>query len=176
MEFKLYFSKSKIKNFEIVSFAIFVPAVICLFIGEIDTFFFKFDLFCIFFSGIFSLYFFKIRNDKKCQIILSEKGLFNRSLSNQFILWEHIKTSYVVSVYGQKTINIILVKGKKIETNYKSFIGFVNKIYKIKGFSLSLSFIDCDEDKIAIYINEFLNSDDQKREKLLKELTSNYYV
>ncbi len=119
--------------------------------------------FAILFFGLGILLGIFIIFDRKPQIIISENGIWDRSLKQEQINWEQIKETYPIDINNQKFISIVVDQTFEFKKKQYKWIGNLNKFIGVQRLNLNLSQIKIDEVIVSELLNKIINSEKNER-------------
>ncbi len=162
-EIKLY--KSRWKGIKLIALSVpFVIAGIWMISKEQKgTFDYFMGWFAILFFGLGILLGIFIIFDRKPQIIISENGIWDRSLKQEQINWEQIKETYPIDINNQKFISIVVDQTFEFKKKQYKWIGNLNKFIGVQRLNLNLSQIKIDEVIVSELLNKIINSEKNER-------------
>ena len=111
--------------------------------------------------------------DKRPQIIINENGIWDRTTKQKEIKWEQIKESYLIDIYNQKFISIVVDETFVFKKNAFSWLNKLNKYVGAQELNINLSQIKIDENKLTDFINNIRVSEKHQRNNLIKNFNSN---
>ena len=111
--------------------------------------------------------------DKRPQIIINENGIWDRTTKQKEIKWEQIKESYLIEIYNQKFISIVVDETFVFKKNAFRWLNKLNKYVGAQELNINLSQIKIDENKLTDFINNIRVSEKYQRNNLIKNFNSN---
>ena len=112
--------------------------------------------------GLFTIF------DKRPQIIITETGVWDRTLKQNEIKWEEIIEAYLIEINKQRFISIAVVDTFEFKTKQAKWVGSFNEYIGAQKLNLNLSQIKTDENKLTQLINQLMVSEKEERNALLK--------
>jgi len=167
-EYKLYKSRRKAFKLLLLS-SLFVFAGIYL-VNQPNTSKFMAWL-CILFFGLgISLGLFQIL-DRRPQIIVNELGIFDRTIHRDFINWEIIHNAYLINIYRQKFICLVVDEQfgpSKTKDKLTQKMVSVSKAIGFQELNVNVGNIEVNADMLLEFILTMRTAERPKRETLLK--------
>lgn len=111
--------------------------------------------------------------DRRAQIIINENGIWDRTTKQDEIKWEQIRESYLIDIYNQKFISIVVDETFIFKKNAFSWLNKLNKYVGAQELNINLSQIKIDENKLTDFINNIRISEKYQRNNLIKNFNSN---
>ena len=111
--------------------------------------------------------------DKRPQIIINENGIWDRTIKQNEIKWEQIKESYLLEIYNQKFISIVVDETFVFKKNIFSWLKKLNKYVGAQELNINLSQIKIDENKLTDFINNIRMSEKNLRNNQIQNFNSN---
>ena len=163
-DIKLYKSPLKSVRLFLLSSVFVIPIFWIIFSGDkIET---SLWLCIIFFGLIFLFSLFNIV-DRRVQIVINKTGIWDRSISQDVIEWELIKSANETNVYKQIFISLDLDKGFIIKKKQYKWAKKLNELFGAKEINLNLSYIKVDIEKFITLIEVLSHSQIEEREHLI---------
>ncbi|MBS9463431.1 hypothetical protein KIM67_13520 [Flagellimonas sp. 389] len=123
--------------------------------------------------GIFNLF------DKRPQIILNEIGIFDRSISQDFINWELIRNAYPFAVGRERFICLVVdeqFKPSKKKGRFYKGVAKLNEAIGAQELNINLGQVQKINDiKLTLFILQMSKATKTDKAKLLKNLPSKVY-
>ncbi|MEC4005858.1 STM3941 family protein [Flavobacterium sp. SUN052] len=116
--------------------------------------------------GVFTLL------DKRVQIIINEKGIFDKTLKQGLIKWEQIIEVYPIDINNQKFISIVVDETFEFKKNQYKWTEKLNYLVGAQKLNLNLSQIKIDENKLSELINKIANSEKNERLNFIRKFSS----
>ncbi|SHJ21539.1 STM3941 family protein [Flavobacterium terrae] len=110
--------------------------------------------------------------DNRPQIIINENGIWDRTTKQTEIKWEQIKESYLIDIYNQKFISIVVDETFVFKKNTFSKLNKLNKYIGAQELNLNLSQIKIDENKLTDFINTIRISEKSIRNNQIQNFNS----
>ncbi|POY40299.1 hypothetical protein C3L50_06540 [Flavobacterium alvei] len=114
--------------------------------------------------------------DKRPQIIINENGIWDRTIKQNEIKWEQIKESYLIDIYNQKFISIIVDDTFVFKKNAFSWLSNLNKYVGAQKLNINLSQIKINEAKLTDFINNIRRTEKYQRNNLIKNFNSDQTI
>lgn len=111
--------------------------------------------------------------DRRAQIIINENGIWDRTTKQDEIKWEQIRESYLIDIYNQKFISIVVDETFIFKKNAFSWLNKLNKYVGAQELNINLSQIKIDENKLTDFINNIRISEKYQRNNQIKNFNSN---
>lgn len=161
--------KSRLKAFRLIAVSsIFVIPSLFFIISQDDPKFI-FWICTGFFSIGYAVAFINIF-DKKPQIIINSKGIWDRSLKFETILWDDILDAYSVNIRREKFIALVvkpeIVKRKKL---YK-WAESINRFAGAQKINLYSGNVKVDNNKLLSAIKQLSNEKPENRSSIISKL------
>ncbi|WP_026980936.1 STM3941 family protein [Flavobacterium suncheonense] len=121
--------------------------------------------------GLFHLF------DKRPQIIINELGIFDRTTLKDFINWEIINDAYLIDIYNQKFICLVVDKEYKPSNKKNDFYKLAVKLNEKIGaqeLNIALGQIDIDPNDFLQFIIEMKNAEGNNKTKLILDGIKHY--
>ncbi len=118
--------------------------------------------------GLFHLF------DKRPQIVINENGLWARYTKQGLIEWEFITDAYLMNVYGQEFIPLILDKSFKIKSKHYKWAEWINKRLGAQRVNIHVDPIQVDPIKFAVFIRIMIQADEATRKEIVHTLPYRY--
>ncbi|MEM7486186.1 MAG: STM3941 family protein [Bacteroidota bacterium] len=123
--------------------------------------------------GIFNLF------DKRPQIILNEIGIFDRSISQDYINWELIQNAYPIAISGQRFICLVVdekFKPSKKKGRFSKSVAKLNEAIGAQELNINLGQVQKINDiKLTLFILQMSKANKTDKAELLKSLPSKVY-
>ncbi|RTZ02689.1 hypothetical protein EKL98_12545 [Flavobacterium bomense] len=164
-EIRLY--KNPIKSLRLLLLSsLFVIPSIWFIVNEKET---KFIFwFCVCFFGIgFLISVFNIL-DRRVQIIITEVGIWDRSINQELIKWEFIQNAYDIEIHKQVFISIKTDERFVMKKKIYKWANNLNQKIGAQKINLNLSYIKVDLEKMITFINIMKTERIEEREKLIE--------
>ncbi len=119
--------------------------------------------------GLFHLF------DKRPQIIINQTGIFDRMANKDFIGWDVIKDAYLINIFRQKFICLVLDENfKPLQTQSKLFqqAAILNEAIGAQKVNISLGQVNINPKQLTDFILLMRDATNPERENLIdKALT-----
>jgi hypothetical protein len=122
---------------------------------------------CILFFGL--IFLFSLFNivDRRVQIIINKTGIWDRSINQDLIKWELIKSASEVNVYKQIFISLELDKSYIPKMKQYKWAKKLSEKFGAKEINLNISYIKVDIEKFITLIEVLSHAEIEERELLI---------
>lgn len=113
--------------------------------------------------------------DKRPQVIINEKGIYDRTTHKDFILWEWIQEAYPVNIYGQHFICLAIseeFRPSKKKGKWHQFFAKINETIGAQELNINVSQLQIDTFLLTDFVIAMTLADAQQKVQLIKELPS----
>jgi hypothetical protein len=135
-------------------------------VGWLCTGFFGF----IILVGLFQLF------DRRPQIIITEKGIWDRTTKEAEILWEQIQSAYPLNIFTQKFVSLVVDDTFIANNSLFKWASRVNNVIGAQKVNLYVSELKIDEHRMTDFINEIVSSEKLNRKAIMKKYFENLTV
>ncbi len=111
--------------------------------------------------------------DKRPQIIISEKGIWDRTTKQDEVKWEQIIEAYHFDIYGQKFISLVTDDTFVFKKKPYKWATKINEFVGAQNLNLNLGQINIDERELTKFINFLCKKNSDERLKLITSFTYN---
>ena len=112
--------------------------------------------------GIFVLF------DKKPQIIINDNGIWDRTIKQTEIKWEQINEAYLIDIYSQKFISIVVDETYQFQTEQYKWAEKLTEAIGAQKLNLNLGQLKVDENKLISLINKIKKAEKNDRNNLIE--------
>ncbi len=113
--------------------------------------------------------------DRRPQIIVTEKGIWDRSSKQDEIKWEQIQAVYSIDIYKQKFVSLVLDDTFIMKKSSYKWVSKVNEVIGAQKVNLLMSQQKIDEHNMTVFINEMISTDKENRLSVIKKYFDNKY-
>jgi hypothetical protein len=106
--------------------------------------------------------------DKRLQILITEKGIWDRTTNQDEVKWEQIIEAYPFDIYGQKFISLATEDTFVFKKKPYKWAAKFNEFIGVQNLNLHLGQINIDEIELTNFINEASKASLEERRKLIK--------
>jgi hypothetical protein len=108
--------------------------------------------------------------DRRPQIIINQTGIWDRSTKQDIINWEAIKYAYIIEIYRQEFIALMLDESFEVKAPKYKWVARVNELVDAQKVNISLGQVKTDSSKMLRFILLMIKpeSDKATKEELLK--------
>jgi len=106
--------------------------------------------------------------DKRPQIIISEKGIWDRTTNQDEAKWEQIIEAYPLDIFDQKFISLVTDDTFVFKKKPYKWAAKINKEIGAQNLNLHLGQINIDEIELTNFINRLSKENIEERRKLIK--------
>ncbi|WP_091477419.1 STM3941 family protein [Flavobacterium swingsii] len=105
--------------------------------------------------------------DKRPQILITEKGIWDRTTNQTAVKWEQIIEAYPLDIHGQKFISLVTDDTFVFKKKPYKWAAKINKFVGAQNLNLHLGQINIDEIELTNFINQLsLQSIDERRKTI----------
>ena len=112
--------------------------------------------------GLFQLF------DRRPQIIISENGIWDRTMNQDEIKWEQIKGAYLLNIHRQKFISLLLDDNFIIYKKQFKWAKDISEAFGAQQLNLSLGQIKIDEKKMTDFVNRMCQTRHEGRKSIIE--------
>ena len=131
----------------------------------------------IYFVGWFNILFFGLgiaigifhMFDRRPQIIISEDGIWDRTIKQERINWQQIKHAYPVNINTQKFVSLELDETFKAKKKPYKWASKINQFVGAQDVNLQVSQLNIDEVTLANFINEITQTEHENRRTVIQK-------
>ena len=127
-------------------------------IGWVDTCFFGLGILL----GLFQTF------DKRPQIVITEKGIWDRTSNQGEVKWEKIIEAYPLDIHGQKFISLVTDDTFVLKKKSYKWAAKINEFVGAQNLNLHLGQLNIDEIELTNFINDLCNENLDERRKLIR--------
>ena len=106
--------------------------------------------------------------DRRVQIIITKKGIWDRTTKIGLMEWEFIKEAYEVQVYNQKFISVTVDEKLKSRKKLYAWASYLNRTVGAQDINLSISQIKVNAEKLLTLIDILKNEPIEKRNEVIE--------
>jgi len=106
--------------------------------------------------------------DKRPQIIITEKGIWDRTTNQDQVKWEQIIEAYPLNIHGQKFISLVTDNTFVFKKKPYRWAAKINEFVGAQNFNLHLGQINIDEIELTNFINQLRKQSIDERRKTIK--------
>lgn len=106
--------------------------------------------------------------DKRPQILITEKGIWDRTTNQDEIKWEQIIEAYPLDIHGQKFISLVTDDTFVFKKKPYKWAAKINKFVGAQNLNLHLGQINIDEIELTNFINQLSQQSIDERRKTIK--------
>lgn len=107
--------------------------------------------------------------DRRPQIIITENGIWDRTIRRDEIKWEHIKRAYPLNVYKQQFVSLVVEDANAMQQPSYQWADRLNEAIGAQKINLSVSQLRIDAQQLSVFINAIIASEKRDRRSLLKK-------
>ena len=107
--------------------------------------------------------------DRRPQIIINEKNIWDRSTRQDPIRWEQIIEAYPLEIYNQKFVSLVLDDTFKIKKKQYKIIAKLNEAIGGQKINLLLSQLGINEYMMTDFIREMIGTDEKQRSAIIQK-------
>lgn len=107
--------------------------------------------------------------DRRPQIIITENGVWDRTIKQDEIKWEQIIEANTLEIFDQKYISLVTDDTFIFKKKQYKWVSKMNKAVGAQQLNLHLGQITVDENQLADLINKLSKTQKEDREKLIQE-------
>ncbi len=111
--------------------------------------------------------------DKRPQILITEKGIWDRSTNQDKVKWEQIIEAYPLDIKGQKFISLATDETFVFKKKPYKLAAKINEFVGAQNLNLHLGQINIDEIELTNFINTLSKASIVERRKLIKTFKIN---
>jgi len=106
--------------------------------------------------------------DKRPQIIITEKGIWDRTTNQDEVKWEQIIEAYPLNIHGQKFISLVTDDTFVFKKKPYKWATKINQFVGAQNLNLHLGQINIDELELTNFINQVSQQSIDERKKAIK--------
>jgi hypothetical protein len=108
--------------------------------------------------------------DRRPQIIINQTGIWDRTTKQDVIKWEAIKYAYIIEIYRQEFIALMLDESFELKAPKYKWVTRLNELVDAQKVNISLGQVKIDSAKMLRFILLMIKpeSDNATKEELLK--------
>jgi len=164
-EIILYNAPTKALRLIALSSIFVLPGCYSIYLGKSDFLIF---LIISFFSLGYIVGFFRLL-DRRSQIIINEKGIWDRSLKLDVIPWKYIRYAYAITIYKQDFISLVTAKEiLRRKKNYK-WTEVLNKRIRVQKINLNFSALNADSQSFNFLILRLIKASQEDRNVIINQ-------
>lgn len=111
--------------------------------------------------------------DQRPQIIISETGVWDRTMKQVEIKWEQIIKTYPTEIHNQKFIAIAVNETFEFKKKQYKWVKLLNDLNNYQRLNLNISQIKIDETKLSELLNKLIHADKNERPNHIRAFSSN---
>ncbi len=111
--------------------------------------------------------------DKRPQIVITEKGIWDRTTNQDEVKWEQIIEAYPLDIHGQKFISLVTDDTFVFKKKSYKWAVKINESVGAQNLNLHLGQINIDEIELTNFINKVSKASLEERRKLIKTFKIN---
>lgn len=111
--------------------------------------------------------------DRRAQIIITEEGIWDRTLKQDEIKWEQIQEAYPLDIIGQKFIPLIVDETFTPKKKLYKWAEELNEFLEGQQANLNISQLKIDAQEMTNFLNEIISTDKTERHKVIKKFAAN---
>jgi hypothetical protein len=121
------------------------------------------------FVGFFHLF------DKRAQIVINEKWIYDRTTKQGNIPWQYIEGAYLIKISGQKFISLELNKDFESRLKQYSWVTNFNRSFGAQKVNLQISQLAINPFKLTELILNMRILDEEGRKREIKNVANMWY-
>lgn len=106
--------------------------------------------------------------DKRPQILITERGVWDRTTNQDEVKWEQIIEAYPLDIYGQKFISLVTGDTFVFKKKPYKWAAKINEFVGAQNLNLNLGQINIDEIELTSFINQLTQQSIDERRKIIK--------
>lgn len=106
--------------------------------------------------------------DKRPQILITEKGIWDRTTNQGEVKWEQIIEAYPLDIHGQKFISLVTDNTFVFKKKPYKWAAKINEFVGAQNLNLHLGQINIDEIELTNFINKLSQQSIDERRKTIK--------
>lgn len=123
--------------------------------------------FCTSFFGLFILIGLFQLFDRRPQISITEKGIWDRTTKEAEIEWEQIKSAYPLNIFTQKYVSLVVDDTFIVKNKLYKWTSKINDVIGAQKVNLYVSELKVDEHRMSDFINEIISSEKLNRKAII---------
>ncbi len=106
--------------------------------------------------------------DKRPQILITEKGIWDRTTNQDPVKWEQIIEAYPLDIHGQKFISLVTDNTFVFKKKPYKWAAKINEFIGAQNLNLNIGQINIDEIELTNLINQLIQQNTDERRKTIK--------
>ena len=111
--------------------------------------------------------------DRRPQIILTEKGIWDRTTNQDQVRWEQIKGAYPLDIYSQKFISLVVDDTFEMKKPLYPWAAKLNEAIGAQKINLSVTQLKIDEHAMTDFIHEIISVEKEDRKAVINKYFNN---
>jgi hypothetical protein len=111
--------------------------------------------------------------DRRPQIIITENGIWDRTIKQDAIKWEQIKGAYYLNIYKQRFVCLEVNDSFTLKKNQYKWAAKLNEEIGAQKINLSISQLKISEHLMTNFINEIIAAEKENRANIIRKYFNN---